>query len=121
MEIIINKEKEIVEVWVTNAEQEDAIVSARLKKLFAKYKNTDYTVAVFKSGKRDVYQGVLDLCRYNRMRAAAARKYRERMAEKPEEVSEITRLESDMDAVVSANEQAWYELAKGPTTMHYPP
>ena len=79
MEITVNKDKKIVEVWLTNAEQEDASISARLKQLYAKYQNTDYTVAVFKSGKRDVYQSVLDLCKYNRMRAAVAQKYRDRM------------------------------------------
>lgn len=79
MEITVNKDKKIVEVWLTNAEQEDASISARLKQLYAKYQNTDYTVAVFKSGKRDVYQSVLDLCKYNQMRAAVAQKYRERM------------------------------------------
>lgn len=52
MEINTREDKKIVEVWLTNAEQEDAGVKARLNLLFAKYKENGYTVVVFKSGKK---------------------------------------------------------------------
>ena len=73
MEINVREDKKIVEVWLTNADQEDPNVAARLDLLYAKYRNTDYTVAVFKSGKHDLYQSTLDLCKYNRMKETAAR------------------------------------------------
>ena len=107
MEINIHEDKKVVDVWLTKAEKHDENVSAQLKQLYAKYKNTEYTVVVFKSGSKDLYQGTLNLCRYNRNRMAAAQIYRERMAPKP-------CVEADMDAVVSENAEAWIELAKGP-------
>lgn len=81
MEINTHEDKKIVEVWLTNAEQEDAGVKARLSLLLAQYKNADYTVVVFKSGKKDLFQCTADLLRYNRMREAVAQKHRERAAE----------------------------------------
>lgn len=82
MEINIREDKKIVDVWLTNADQHDESVIARLEQLYAKYKNTAYTVAVFKSGSKDLYQGTMDLYRYNRIRMAVAQKYREKMAQK---------------------------------------
>lgn len=69
MEINIRESSKIVEVWLTSAEQEDTSISARLKLLYAKYRNTNYSVVVFKSGKKDLYQGTLDLIMYNRKRS----------------------------------------------------
>ena len=74
MEIKTHEDKKIVEVWLTNAEQEDAGVKARLNLLYAKYKNDGYTVAVFKSGKKDLFQCTAHLLRHNRMEEAAAQK-----------------------------------------------
>jgi len=65
VEIISHEDKKIVEVWMTNAEQEDGSVKARLSLLLAKYKNDGYTVAVFKSGKKDLFQCTSDLLRHN--------------------------------------------------------
>lgn len=73
LEINVREDKKIVEVWLTNADQEDPNVAARLDLLYAKYRNTDYMVSVFKSGKRDLYLSTLDLCLENRMKATAAR------------------------------------------------
>ena len=77
MEIKTHDDKKIVEVWLTNAEQEDAGVKARLNLLYAKYKNDGYTVAVFKSGKKDSFQCTAHLLRHNRMGEAVAQKNRE--------------------------------------------
>jgi len=65
LEIKTHEDKKIVEVWLTNAEQEDAGVKARLNLLYAKYKNDGYTVAVFKSGNKDLFQCTADLLRFN--------------------------------------------------------
>ena len=78
MEIKTHDDKKIVEVWLTNAEQEDADVKARLKLLYAKYKNAGYTVAVFKSGKKDLYQCTTGLLQHDHMKEAVAQKKRER-------------------------------------------
>lgn len=83
MEITIHEDKKIVSIWLTNAEQEDSSITARLNLLIAKYRDANYTVAVFKSGKKDLFQCTVDLCRYNRMREAVAEGYRERMAPTP--------------------------------------
>ena len=77
MEIKTHEDKKIIEVWLTNAEQEDADVKARLNLMYAKYKNNGYTVVVFKSGKKDLFQGTAHLLRHNRMEEAAAQKNRE--------------------------------------------
>lgn len=78
MEIKTHEDKKIVEVWLTNAEQEDENVKARLSLLFAKYKNDGYTVALFKSGNKDLFQCTSELLRYNRMRETVTQKYHER-------------------------------------------
>lgn len=78
MEINTHEDKKIVEIWLTNAEQEDASVKARLNLLFAKYKNDGYTVVVFKSGKKDLFQCTADLLRNNHMGEAVAQKHCER-------------------------------------------
>ena len=81
LEIKTHEDKKIVEVWLTNAEQEDADVKARLNLLYAKYKNDGYTVAVFKSGRKDLFQCTAHLLRHNRMKEAAAQKNREQAVE----------------------------------------
>lgn len=81
MEIKTHEDKKIVEVWLTNAEQEDADVKARLNLLYAKYKNDGYTVAVFKSGKKDLFQCTAHLLRHNRIGEAATQNDHEQAVE----------------------------------------
>ena len=45
-------------------------VKQQLKELYAQYKGTKYTVVVFLSGKRDLYEDTRDLLLFNRRRAA---------------------------------------------------
>ena len=61
MELKVHDNTKIVEVWMTNAEKNDPAVQARLKELYAKYKEKKYTVAVFHSGGGDLYQSIHDL------------------------------------------------------------
>lgn len=70
MEINVNHERKLVEVWLTNAEKNDPAVRERLKPLYAKYKQQRYLVAVFESGSQDLYQSTRDLLAFNKRRTA---------------------------------------------------
>ena len=65
MELNVHDNTKIVEVWITNAEKNDPAVQARLKELYAEYKEKKYTVAVFQSGGSDLYQNTRDLLAHN--------------------------------------------------------
>ncbi|MCD8384203.1 MAG: hypothetical protein LUC39_04500 [Clostridiales bacterium] len=60
----------MVDVWLTNAEKNDSQIQAQLKKLYAKYKEKKYLVAVYQSGSRDLYESTLALLAYNKKRVA---------------------------------------------------
>ena len=66
MQTKIHEPTQIVEVMLTHAEQADEAVKQQLKE----YKGTKYTVVVFLSGKRDLYEDTRDLLLFNRRRAA---------------------------------------------------
>ena len=61
MQTKIHEPTQIVEVMLTHAEQADEAVKKQLKELYAQYKGTKYTVVVFLSGKRDLYEDTRDL------------------------------------------------------------
>lgn len=70
MTITIHEPSKIVEVALTNAEQTDEAVKKQLNEVYARYKGTRYTVAVFFSGKRDLHEETRSLLLFNRRRAA---------------------------------------------------
>lgn len=70
MELNVHDNTKIVEIRMTNAEKNDPAVQARLKELYAKYKEKKYTVAVFQSGGSDLYQSTRDLLVYNKRKCA---------------------------------------------------
>ncbi|MCD7734151.1 MAG: hypothetical protein LUH48_03275 [Clostridiales bacterium] len=70
MEINVRDDKKLVDVWLTNAEKNDPQIQAQLKKLYAKYKEKKYLVAVYQSGSRDLYESTLALLAYNKKRVA---------------------------------------------------
>lgn len=70
MTITIHEPSKIIEVALTNAEQTDEAVKKQLNELYAQYKGTKYTVAVFFSGKRDLYEETRSLLLFSRRRAA---------------------------------------------------
>ncbi len=80
MIVNVMSDKKIVEVWLTNAEKSDICVRDSLKMLYAKYKPMKYTVAVFYSGKNDLYSNTLDLLKYNKKRIAEFEVQREKTA-----------------------------------------
>ena len=70
MQTKIHEPTQIVEVMLTHAEQADEAVKKQLKELYAQYKDTKYTVVVFLSGMRDLYEHTRDLLLFNRRRPA---------------------------------------------------
>ncbi len=70
MQIKIHDESKMVEIWLNRAEQEDPAVQANLGRLYEKYRQKKYLVAVYRSGQQDFYNNVRDLLLYNRRRCA---------------------------------------------------
>ena len=70
MQTKIHEPTQIVEVMLTHAEQADEEDKKQFKELYAQCKGTKYTVALFLSGKRDLYEDTRDLLLFNRRRAA---------------------------------------------------
>lgn len=57
-----------MEIWLTRQEQDDKTVQEQLKPMYQDYKHRGYLVAVFQSGKQDLYRQTSDLLLYNRKR-----------------------------------------------------
>lgn len=83
MELKVHDNTKIVEVWMTNAEKNDPTVQARLKELYAKYKEKKYTVAVFQSGSGDLYQSTRDLLVCNKRKCVELAAQRAPRAQRP--------------------------------------
>jgi len=66
----IQDDKNLVEVWLTNAEKNNQELRDKLKDMYAEYKAKKYTVVVFESGDKDLYQNTLELLIYNKKRCA---------------------------------------------------
>ena len=70
MEMNVRDNQKLVEIWLTNAEKIDPVLREGLKEIYAKYKTKKYMVAVFESGKGDLYENTRDLLLFNRRRSA---------------------------------------------------
>lgn len=70
MEMNVRDDQKLVEIWLTNAEKIDPVLREGLKEIYAKYKTKKYMVAVFESGKGDLYENTRDLLFFNRRRSA---------------------------------------------------
>ena len=66
----VRDDQKLVEIWLTNAEKIDPVLREGLKEIYAKYKTKKYMVAVFESGKGDLYENTRDLLLFNRRRSA---------------------------------------------------
>ena len=55
MEMNVRDDQKLVEIWLTNAEKIDPVLREGLKEIYAKYKTKKYMVAVFESGKGDLF------------------------------------------------------------------
>ncbi len=70
LEMNVRDDKKMVEIWLTNAEENDLTLRNGLKALYAECAAKKYMVAVFQSGKRDLYESTRDLLLFNRRRSA---------------------------------------------------
>jgi len=66
MEVYIKDSLRIVEVWMTNGEQNDTELRQSLQLLYEKYKKKKYKVAVFESGHDDLLDSTAGLLLHNR-------------------------------------------------------
>ena len=64
--IDVHEDSKIVEIWLDHRDQNDLQLSAKLRPLFADYNGKKYTVAVFQSGKEDLYEQTRQLLLHNR-------------------------------------------------------
>ena len=80
MEINVDKEKKMVDIWLTKAEKNDEKLKESLKEVYKKYSEQKYMVAVFMSGEPDLYENTRDLLLYNRRRMAEKEVQAERIA-----------------------------------------
>lgn len=78
MEIRVRDNKQLVEVWLSNAEKNDTSLREGLKRLYDEYKKKKYLVAVFESGEGALYQSTLELLSYNKQRCAEIEVNREK-------------------------------------------
>ncbi len=70
MQLKVNEQTKIVQIWMTNDEKNDPRAQAKMKELCAQYKEKKYLVAVFYSGKNELYPSIRDLLAYNKKRCA---------------------------------------------------
>lgn len=80
LEINVDKEKKMVDIWLTKAEKNDEKLKESLKEVYKKYSEQKYMVAVFMSGEQDLYENTRDLLLYNRRRMAEKEVQAERIA-----------------------------------------
>jgi len=66
MEINVNENKKIVEIWLSNEEKNNSLTKEKLRELYDKYKKTKYIVAVYESGSADLLSGTKSLLSQNR-------------------------------------------------------
>ena len=78
MEMNVRDDKQLVEIWLTNAEKKDLALREGLKDIYDMYKKKKYLVAVFESGEKELYRGTLDLLSYNKRRFAELEVQREK-------------------------------------------
>ena len=72
MKIDVNDDDRIVSVWLTNADQADEALRQSLKPLYQSYHAQKYLVAVYLSGKGDLFENTLALLRRHKYKQAAS-------------------------------------------------
>ena len=82
MEINVRDDRKIVDIWLTNEEQQDQLLREKLKPLYQQYEAKKYKVAVFLSGNRNLAEETGALLRYNKKRTAELEVQRERKRRK---------------------------------------
>lgn len=62
----INEIGSFAQIWLTTAEQNDAEIKASLPALIRKYRSNGYLPVVYRSGEKDLQDGIKDLLLYNK-------------------------------------------------------
>ncbi len=70
MEIKIDREAGIAEIWLTKAERDNKELRESLKPLYKKFRAAKLLPAVFLSGDKDLFDLTAALLKYNRRRSA---------------------------------------------------
>lgn len=70
MNLLVDETHKIVELWLTNAEQQDPAFAAHVEQLCAEWHEKKYRAVVFCSGKRELYGLTEGLLLHNRTAAA---------------------------------------------------
>ena len=70
MEFYRDDQKKLIQIWLTRAESQDENLQRRLKSMYPKWKKDKYMVAVYHSGKEDLFESTLALLAYNKKRCA---------------------------------------------------
>lgn len=70
MELNLHPERKIAEIWLTKDERGDRALQRKLRQAYGKYRSQGYTVAVYLSGERDLFDVTGQLLGYNRKRLA---------------------------------------------------
>lgn len=52
----IVEDKKLLEIWLTNSEQQDENIKAFIREKSAEYQKLKYTVVIFLSGQRDLFE-----------------------------------------------------------------
>lgn len=78
MEINVRDDRRIVEIWLTNEEQQDQALQESLTPIYQQCKAAKYTAAVFLSGSRELAEETGALLCYNKRRSAELEVKRER-------------------------------------------
>lgn len=70
MNLVVDEEKKIVELWLTAAEQNDPALMSSLKPLYGAWRKKQYRPVVFRSGGRNLLDLTEGLLLHNRTVAA---------------------------------------------------
>ena len=66
MDITVDNNKKLVQIWLTNAEKADTALKTSLLQKYKYYAQQKYKVAVFESGHGDLLDGTTGLLLHNR-------------------------------------------------------
>ena len=70
MEFYRDDQKKMIQIWLTKAESQDEALRERLAPLYTEKKKKKYIVAVYHSGKENLFECTLALLVYNKKRCA---------------------------------------------------
>lgn len=70
MEISVNSDMKIIEVWLTSEDKKSAECAAQLKPLYKEYYDKKYLVAVFESGSQNLADAASGLLCFNKKHIA---------------------------------------------------